>query len=113
MTRNIFRRLTLVKLHARCRGGALGRAIATVVVMAGTTMAKLQELGAWKSGEMVRRYAHFAPEQLRATADKLAVSASDGRASDAGLALVAWRRDVVVNAREFSVPYEDRNAAHS
>jgi len=27
-------------------------------------MAELQELGAWKSGEMVRRYAHFAPEQL-------------------------------------------------
>jgi hypothetical protein len=40
--------------------------------MAGTTMAELQELGAWKSGEMVRRYAHFAPEQLRAAADKLA-----------------------------------------
>ena len=41
-------------------------------MMAGTTMAELQELGAWKSGEMVRRYAHFAPEQLRAAADKLA-----------------------------------------
>ena len=41
-------------------------------VMAGTTMAELQELGAWKSAEMVRRYAHFAPEQLRAAADKLA-----------------------------------------
>jgi hypothetical protein len=40
--------------------------------MAGTTMPELQELGAWKSGEMVRRYAHFAPEQLRAAADKLA-----------------------------------------
>jgi hypothetical protein len=24
--------------------------------------------GAWKSAEMVRRYAHFAPEQLRAEA---------------------------------------------
>ena len=45
---------------------------ATWHVMAGTTMAELQELGAWKSGEMVRRYAHFAPEQLRAAADKLA-----------------------------------------
>jgi hypothetical protein len=40
--------------------------------MAGTTMAELQELGAWKSEAMVRRYAHFAPEQLRAAADKLA-----------------------------------------
>jgi integrase len=45
---------------------------ATWHVMAGTTMAELQELGAWKSGAMVRRYAHFAPEQLRAAADKLA-----------------------------------------
>jgi integrase len=45
---------------------------ATWHVMAGTTMAELQELGAWKSGEMVRRYAHFAPEQLRAAADRLA-----------------------------------------
>jgi hypothetical protein len=40
--------------------------------MAGTTMAELQELGAWKSGEMVRRYARFAPEQLRAAANRLA-----------------------------------------
>jgi integrase len=45
---------------------------ATWHVMAGTTMAELQELGAWKSAEMVRRYAHLAPEQLRAAADKLA-----------------------------------------
>jgi integrase len=44
---------------------------ATWHVMAGITMAELQELGAWKSAEMVRRYAHFAPEQLRAAADKL------------------------------------------
>ena len=45
---------------------------ATWHVMAGTTMAELQGLGAWKSAEMVRRYAHLAPEQLRAAADKLA-----------------------------------------
>jgi hypothetical protein len=44
---------------------------ATWHVMAGTTMAELPELGAWKSAEMVTRYAHFAPEQLRAAADKL------------------------------------------
>jgi hypothetical protein len=42
---------------------------ATWHVMAGTTMAELQELGAWKSALMVKRYAHFAPEQLRAAAD--------------------------------------------
>ena len=41
---------------------------ATWHVMAGTTMAELQELGAWKSEVMVKRYAHFAPEQLRAAA---------------------------------------------
>lgn len=33
---------------------------------------ELQELGAWESAEMVKRYAHFALEQLRAAADKLA-----------------------------------------
>ena len=44
--------------------------------MAGTTMAELQELGAWKSALMVKRYAHFAPEQLRAAAAKLATFSS-------------------------------------
>ena len=34
-------------------------------------MAELQELGAWKSALMVKRYAHFAPEQLRAAAANL------------------------------------------
>ena len=41
---------------------------ATWQVMAGTTMTELQEPGAWKSALMVKRYAHFAPEQLRAAA---------------------------------------------
>ena len=40
--------------------------------MAGTTLGELQELGAWKSEAMVRRYAHFAPEQTRKAADRLA-----------------------------------------
>jgi len=44
---------------------------ATWHVMAGTTLGELQELGAWKSEAMVRRYAHFAPEQLRKAADRL------------------------------------------
>jgi len=39
-------------------------------------MAELQELGAWKSALMVKRYAHFAPEQLRAAAAKLATFSS-------------------------------------
>ena len=37
--------------------------------MAGTTLGELQELGAWKSETMVKRYAHFAPEQLRRAAE--------------------------------------------
>jgi len=45
---------------------------ATWHVMAGTTVGELQELGAWKSEAMVKRYAHFAPEQLRSAADRLA-----------------------------------------
>ena len=49
---------------------------ATWHVMAGTTMAELQELGAWKSALMVKRYAHFAPEQLRAAAARLATFSS-------------------------------------
>ena len=45
---------------------------ATWHVMAGTPIAELQELGAWKSETMVKRYAHFAPEHLRGAADRLA-----------------------------------------
>jgi len=44
---------------------------ATWHVMAGTTIAELHELGAWKSELMVKRYAHFAPEQLRSAATRL------------------------------------------
>jgi hypothetical protein len=40
--------------------------------MAGTTLGELKELGAWKSESMVKRYAHFAPEQLGSAADRLA-----------------------------------------
>ena len=45
---------------------------ATWHVMAGTTLAELQELGGWNSELMVKRYAHFAPEQLRRAANRLA-----------------------------------------
>ena len=40
--------------------------------MAGTSLGELQELGAWKTEAMVKRYAHFAPEHLRKAADRLA-----------------------------------------
>jgi hypothetical protein len=45
---------------------------ATWHIIAGTTLGELQELGAWKSEAMVRRYAHFAPEQMLKAADRLA-----------------------------------------
>ena len=51
---------------------------ATWHLMAGTTLGELQELGAWKSEAMVRRYAHFAPEQMRKAADRLATFWSTG-----------------------------------
>jgi hypothetical protein len=35
-----------------------------------------RESGAWKSALMVKRYAHFAPEQLRAAAARLATFSS-------------------------------------
>ena len=55
--------------------GRFGGIVGSFLVAELTAMklsAELQELGAWKSAEMVRRYAHFAPEQLRAAAEKLA-----------------------------------------
>ena len=53
------------------RGHDLRHVWATWHVMAGTTIAELQELGAWKSELMVKRYAHFAPEPLRSAATRL------------------------------------------
>jgi hypothetical protein len=41
-------------------------------IMASTQLAELQELGAWKSERMAKRYAPFAPEELRSAADRLA-----------------------------------------
>jgi tRNA A37 threonylcarbamoyladenosine dehydratase len=38
-----------------------------------TIASKLQELGARKFDLMAKRYAHFAPEQLRAAANRLAI----------------------------------------
>jgi len=84
-----FRRRPLGQANTRSRRNALKRAgietfrwhdlrhvWATWHVIAGTTIAELQELGAWKSDLMVKRYAHFAPEQLRAAANRLATFSS-------------------------------------
>jgi hypothetical protein len=38
-----------------------------------------EELGAWKTEAMVKRYAHFAPEQLRKAADRLETSSGNGQ----------------------------------
>jgi integrase len=80
-----FRRRPLATVNTRAWRKALKRAgienfrwhdlrhvWATWHVLAGTTLGELQELGAWKSEAMVRRYAHFAPEQTREAADRLA-----------------------------------------
>ena len=44
---------------------------ASWLVQAGTPLAVLQEMGGWESAEMVRRYAHFAPEHLAPYAERL------------------------------------------
>jgi integrase len=86
-----FRRRPLARANTKAWKNALRRARidnfrwhdlrhvwATWHVMAGTTLGELQELGAWKTEAMVRRYAHFAPEQLRKAADRLATFWSTG-----------------------------------
>jgi integrase len=69
-----FRRRPLLSVNTKAWKNALRRAgiehfrwhdlrhvWATWHVMARTSLGELQELGAWKSESMVRRYAHFAP----------------------------------------------------
>jgi integrase len=41
-------------------------------VQQGTPLHALQELGGWETAEMVRRYAHLAPEHLAEYAERLA-----------------------------------------
>jgi integrase len=79
----------LAQLNTRCWRNALTRAgienfrwhdlrhvWATWHVMAGPPIAELQELDAWKSELMIKRYAHLAPKQLRAAATMLATFSS-------------------------------------
>ncbi|MGH8680911.1 MAG: hypothetical protein ACREVP_05315 [Burkholderiales bacterium] len=40
-------------------------------MQAGTPIHELQELGGWESVEMVRRYAHLAPEHLAKAAARI------------------------------------------
>jgi integrase len=43
-------------------------------VQLGTPLYVLKELGGWETLEMVNRYAHLAPEHLKAHADRLSIS---------------------------------------
>lgn len=54
-----------------CRFHDLRHTWASWHAMAGTPLSVLQELGGWHSHEMVRRYAHLAPEHLAAAAEKV------------------------------------------
>lgn len=51
-------------------------------VQAGTPLHALQELGGWETVEMVRRYAHLAPEHLAEHAARIACSNAAPTASD-------------------------------
>jgi integrase len=44
---------------------------ASMLVQNGATMAELQEAGGWKTGAMVRKYAHLSKDNLQAMAGKL------------------------------------------
>jgi integrase len=46
-------------------------------VQAGTPLHALQEMGGWESPEMVRRYAHLAPEHLAEYAERIAGSGTN------------------------------------
>jgi integrase len=59
---------------ARHRGFPLARpshTFATWHRQAGTPTHELQRLGGWKTGAMVERYAHVAPEALQGAAQRL------------------------------------------
>ena len=42
---------------------------ASTLVQNGTSLYELQEMGAWQSTEMVKRYAHLAPGKLKENAE--------------------------------------------
>jgi len=47
---------------------------ASRLVMAGVDLLSVQKLGGWRTLSMVQRYAHLAPDHLRAAVEKLAVA---------------------------------------
>ena len=68
------------RLRAKAKAGAvpglrwhdLRHAWASWLAQDGTPLLALQELGGWQSSAMVRRYAHFEAEHLRAYVERLA-----------------------------------------
>ena len=50
---------------------------ASRLVMAGVDLRSVQQLGGWQSLAMVQRYAHLAPEYLRAAVERLVQPASN------------------------------------
>ena len=52
---------------------------ASRLVMAGVDLRTVQQLGGWQSLAMVQRYAHLAPDHLRAAVERL-VQAPEGKA---------------------------------
>jgi len=54
---------------------------ASWLVQHGTPLYVVQEMGAWESAEMVRRYAHFAPAHLVKHAEVVAGLLNDTNAS--------------------------------
>jgi len=50
---------------------SLRHTFASRLVMAGVDLRTVQELGGWKTLSMVARYAHLAPQHLRAAVDRL------------------------------------------
>ena len=99
MTCNIFRSLTLVKVHARCRGGALGLAIATVVYRIESKGAALStEESPTDTAPHCDRWPPFrrAYFSLARRAARLGDMARDG-GYDAGGALLGWVSFLALN----------------
>ncbi|MGK2899464.1 MAG: tyrosine-type recombinase/integrase [Burkholderiaceae bacterium] len=79
-----FRGATITQVNTKAWTAALARAsienfkwhdlhhtFATWHPQAGTPTHELQRLGSWKTGAMVERYAHLAPEALQGAANRL------------------------------------------
>ena len=58
----------LLQIHCESSGAAY---LLNVPGQGGTPIYELQELGGWESAEMVRRYAHLAPEHLAKAAARI------------------------------------------